>query len=113
MNRLPRRTSRIKPPLRGRLAAVLPPEQQQQYSELVIRKRPSKSRSFKNTNFEASDFQVPSVKSNGFILKSSNLNGNKAVEPVTSTSDSSDELWNRLVAMIILIILLVLIGSLF
>ena len=87
MNRLPRRTSRIKPPLRGRLATVLSPEQKQQYSEPVVRKRPSKPKSFKNISFEKSDSQIP----NGKL----------------------DELWNRLVALVILIILLVLIGTLF
>ncbi len=82
MNRLPRRTSRIKPPLRGRLATVLSPEQKQQYSEPVVRKRPSKPKSFKK-----SDSQLPNGK--------------------------PDELWKRLIVLMILIILLVLIGSLF
>ena len=45
MNRLPRRTVRIQPPLRGRLAAVASPEQKQRYSEPVVRKRPSISKS--------------------------------------------------------------------
>ena len=44
MNRLPRRTVRIQPPLRGRLAAVASPEQKQRYSEPVVRKRPSISK---------------------------------------------------------------------
>ena len=45
MNRLPRRTVRIQPPLRGRLAAVASPEQKQRYSEPVVRKRPLISKS--------------------------------------------------------------------
>lgn len=113
MNRLPRRTSRIQPPLRGRLATVLSPEQQQQYSELVIRQHPSKPRSFKNISFEESDPQIPNVVPNDSFPDSLDLNGNDAIEPITSTSDSSDELWNRLLALIILITLFVLLGRLF
>ena len=41
MSRLPRRSSRIKPPLRGRLAVSLSPERQKDYSIPVIRSRPS------------------------------------------------------------------------
>ena len=87
MNRLPRRTSRIQPPLRGRLATVASPEQKQRYSEPVVRKRPSKPGSLKNISFEKSDSQIPKV--------------------------TADEVWERLVALIILVILFVLIGSLF
>ena len=41
MSRLPRRSSRIKPPLRGRLAVSLSPERQKDYCDPVIRSRPS------------------------------------------------------------------------
>ncbi|MEO1670834.1 MAG: hypothetical protein AAFR77_08635 [Cyanobacteria bacterium J06631_2] len=40
MNRLPRRTARVQPPLRGRLATSLSPQQQQDYSLPVVRSRP-------------------------------------------------------------------------
>lgn len=41
MNRLPRRSSKIQPPLRGRLAASLPPERRKCFSTPVTRPRPT------------------------------------------------------------------------
>ncbi len=46
MNRFPRRTVRVQPPLRGRLAAVASPKQRQKYSEPVVSQRPLVSKSY-------------------------------------------------------------------
>ncbi len=50
MNRSPRHTVRVQPPLRGRLAAVASPKQRQKYSEPVVRQRPLVSKSFSKSN---------------------------------------------------------------
>ena len=112
MNRLPRRTSRIQPPLRGRLAAVLSPEQKQKYSEPVVRKSPSKPRSSKNTRFEASDSQISPVKFNDSLSGSLDLNGNESIKQETPIANGSNELWKLLVLLIVSLILLILISNL-
>ena len=48
MSRLPLRSPRIKPPLRGRLAAHLPAERQGYYSSPVTRPRPAVAKSKNN-----------------------------------------------------------------
>ncbi len=92
MNRLPRRTSRIQPPLRGRLATVLSPEQKQKYSEPVVRKRPLISKS-KPKERE----YIPAPKPD--------------IQPVYSPY--KDKFWLWLLGLIILMILSILIGNFF
>jgi len=117
MNRLPRRTSRIKPPLRGRLAAaVLSPRQQQKYSEPLIRKRPVKPKGSKNPNPTASYSPISQVASNKDLPNSSDLNQNQSTEEVTttpSTSKNFEDLWKNLLTIaIVMLILSILINSL-
>lgn len=88
MNRSPRRTSRIQPPLRGRLATVLSPEQKRRYSEPVVRKRPSISKS-KPKKRE----HIPSTPSDKELDK--------------------NQIWQLLLILILLIILSIFIGNLF
>ncbi len=86
MSRSPRRTVRVQPPLRGRLAAVASPEQRRKYSEPVVRQRPLVSKSLSKSNFR------------------------KLEKP---DSNDLNEFEKRLVVLIILILVLLLIGSLF
>jgi hypothetical protein len=84
MNRLPRRSVNIQPPLRGRLAAVASPKLQERYAQPTKFKRPSLPRSSKKVDFQTNiEFQPPEL------------------------------FGKRLIGLIILILLLLLIGSQF
>lgn len=120
MNRLPRRSSRIQPPLRGRLAAVLSPQQRQRYSEPIIRPRRSLPKSMKDTNAQnrieenslPNSIEAEKINKQDSFPTDSIDRAFANQESTASQIVTQFKLWQWLVALIVAIILLVVIGNL-
>lgn len=125
MNRLPRRTARIQPPLRGRLATSLTPKQQQDYSLPVVRSRPTiprkpkvRAMSLKQASL-AENIEIESVTTPRLTLSSERTRQLEPVvtphdepQPISPQSLPQSRLWQWLIGLIVLLILLLVGGSL-